>query len=171
MKTFLIADTHFGHQGMCEFTRSNGEKLRPWLKSEDMDNELIERWNSVVSINDKVYHLGDVAFGNRQMQILSRLNGKKVLIKGNHDRLKPSQYLKFFKDIRAYHLLDNIILSHVPIHPISKGRFRANVHGHLHEKETIIDPWYICVSVEQTNYTPIDFEAIRTRVQYDEVMK
>jgi len=95
-------------------------------------------------------------------KVFAELNGTKILIKGNHDNLKLSQYQQIFKDIRSYHILDNFILSHIPIHPDSLYRWKANIHGHLHANK-IDDPRYINISVEHTNFTPIDFEDIRKR--------
>ncbi len=101
---------------------------------------------------------------------MAKLNGDKVLIKGNHDILKLKDYLKYFRDIRAYHVMDRMILSHIPVHPGSKGRFRANIHGHTHANRVLgpdgePDPWYIPVSVEHTGYRPVLFERIRDAVR------
>jgi calcineurin-like phosphoesterase family protein len=126
-----------------------------------MNETIVQRWNSVVSSNDKVYHLGDVGFFNAtQLNIMDRLNGDKILIKGNHDTLKPSQYLKFFRDIQASHVLAKIVLAHIPIHPDSLERWKGQVHGHVHT-ESLKDPRYYNVSVEVTDYTPVSFEVIR----------
>jgi calcineurin-like phosphoesterase family protein len=157
---FLISDTHFGHVGVTQFLRNDGTKLRPWDNIEEMDEALVSNWNSVVTPKDKVYHLGDVVINRKQLKTLSRLNGEKVLVKGNHDIFRINEYLEHFKDVRGYHILDNLIMSHIPIHPDSKGRFRGNIHGHLHAN-TVGDPWYYNVSVEQINYTPISFETVR----------
>lgn len=164
-KTFLVSDTHFGHAGVCSFLRNDGTKLRPWTNPDEMDEALVENWNKTVSKNDKVYHLGDVVINRKALNILYRLNGEKVLIKGNHDIFKLSDYSPFFKDIRAYHILDKILLSHIPLHPESLTRWKGNVHGHLHSNNVMIknnkDPRYYCVCVEQTDYTPVDFEVVR----------
>ena len=167
---FLVADTHFSHQGVCRFLRADGvTKLRPWTLAEEMDEALVTFWNETVRPVDKVYHLGDVAIPRRGLKVLERLNGRKVLIKGNHDIFQLSDYTPHFKDIRAYHILDRLILSHAPIHPGSLSRWKANVHGHLHANtvmETIDggsypDRRYINVSVEHTNWRPIDFEEVK----------
>ncbi len=161
---FLVSDTHFGHAGVCRFTDSTtGEKIRPWTDPNEMDEEMVKRWNETVRPNDKVYHLGDVVINRKALSIMERLNGDKVLIKGNHDIFKLEDYVKYFRDIRAYHVMDNMILSHIPVHPDSKGRFRANIHGHTHTNK-VPDPWYQCVCVEQTDFRPISFEEIRKRV-------
>lgn len=163
MNTWLISDTHFSHKNFLTFTDSNGNKIRPFSTVEEMDEFMIDRWNSVVKPTDKIYHVGDVAFTNATGfdKVMSRLNGTKVLIKGNHDDwFKPQKYLEYFKDIRAYHVLDKIVLAHVPIHPESLSRWKGQVHGHVHNN-SLTDTRYFNVSVEAINYTPINFEVIR----------
>ena len=96
-----------------------------------MDEALVANWNRVVKPHDKVYHLGDVVINRKALHILYRLNGEKVLIKGNHDIFKLEDYTPFFKDIRGYHVMNNFLLSHIPVHPNSKGRFAGNIHGHF----------------------------------------
>lgn len=162
-KTFLISDTHFGHSNILTFKRNDGTPLRIFNSIQEHDEYLIDQWNAIVSTNDKVYHLGDVGFKNFTYleHILNRLNGTKVLIKGNHDGFKLVQYAKYFKDIRGSHVLDKFILTHIPIHPDSLSRWKANIHGHLHAN-SLNDKRYFNVSVEQLNYKPIDFEEIRS---------
>lgn len=158
-RTWLIADPHFSHQGICNFLRDDGTKLRPWDNCDEMDEALITNWNEVVSDEDRVYLLGDVCMRRQALHILDRLRGRKVLIKGNHDIFKLEDYRRYFDDIRAYVVQKTsdgrkVILSHIPIHSDSVGRFGINIHGHLHYNK-IDDPRYLCVSVEHTNYTPI----------------
>ena len=178
--TWLIADPHFGHSGVCRFLREDGTKMRPFDDPETMDKVMIERWNERVDDRDRVYVLGDLAMNKRAMvKVLPRLKGRLVLIKGNHDILKLKEYTPFFDDIRAYHVLDGMIQSHIPIHPESLARFGANIHGHLHHRRVQFyrgidmikggviyenDPRYHCVSVEHTGYAPISFEAVKQRI-------
>lgn len=172
---FLTSDTHFGHAGVCRFTCDDGvTKIRPWINPDEMDEEMVKRWNETVKPTDKVYHLGDVVINRRCLSILNRLNGDKVLIKGNHDIFKLQDYTKHFRDIRAYHVMNNMILSHVPVHPDSSGRFKANIHGHLHQRRVLrpapyggqeIDPFYFNVSVEQTDFKPILFENVLKKIK------
>ena len=161
-KTFLIGDTHFGHGNILTFKRSNGSPLREFDNIYEHDETLIQNWNKVVSTEDKVYHLGDLGFKSfTQLElILKRLNGTKILIKGNHDNHELSQYAQYFKDIRGSWTLDKFVLSHIPIHPDSLYRWKACIHGHLHAN-SLDDPQYYNVSAECINYTPIDFEVIR----------
>lgn len=168
---FIISDTHFGHANCLNFKRPDGSPLRPFKDVTEMDETMIANWNNTVKPSDKVYHLGDVAFRNATFfdSVLTRLNGEKVLIKGNHDQLKMSVYARHFKDVRAYHHLDKYVLSHVPIHPYSLDRWHGNIHGHLHANMVPNDRRYFNVSVEHIEYTPIAFETIRC--YYKEVME
>ena len=174
---FLVSDTHFGHLGVCKFTRNDGvTKLRPWDSPEEMDEEMVKRWNETVRPNDKVYHLGDVVINRKALKIMHRLNGDKVLIRGNHDIFRDEEYREHFRELRAYHVMNGMILSHIPIHVDSIGRFGTNIHGHLHANrvmylptwridDTRIDPRYHCVCVEQTDYRPISFEEVIKRIK------
>jgi len=171
---FLVSDTHFGHAGVCRFLRNDGvTKLRPWDNPEDMDEEMVKRWNERVRPNDKVYHLGDVVINRRALATMARLNGDKVLIRGNHDIFRDDEYRKYFRELRAYHVMNGMILSHIPIHTDSLARFGTNIHGHLHANRVMaeawgeykIDPRYHCVCVEQTDFTPILFEDVIKRIE------
>lgn len=130
---------------------------------------MIKNWNDTVTPGDKVYHLGDVVMNRRYLKILERLNGRKVLIKGNHDIFKLKDYTEHFDDIRAYQIYPKhgIICSHMPIHPNGlEHRFKYNVHGHLHSNivtqvgSKVPDTRYLNICVEKTNYTPISFDEI-----------
>jgi len=171
---FLVSDTHFGHTGVCRFTRNDGvTKLRPWDNADEMDEHMVKVWNETVRPNDKVYHLGDVVINRKALGIMRRLNGDKVLIRGNHDIFKDDDYREHFRELRAYHVMNGMILSHIPIHPESLGRFGVNIHGHLHANRVMtmshrkpeIDTRYHCVCVEQTDFKPISFEDVIKRIE------
>lgn len=177
--TFLVSDTHFGHAGVCKFTEADGvTKIRPWTDPDEMDEAMVKMWNETVRPNDKVYHLGDVVINRKALKTLARLNGDKVLIKGNHDIFRLEEYTPYFRDIRAYHVMNGCILSHIPMHESNLGRFGTNIHGHLHthrvtqlvrwgnttQFDEVIDPRYHCVCVEQTDFRPILFEDVVKRI-------
>ena len=171
---FLVSDTHFGHAGVCRFMRNDGvTKLRPWDTPEDMDEAMVKAWNERVRPNDKVYHLGDVVINRRALATMARLNGDKVLIRGNHDIFRDDEYRKYFRELRAYHVMNGMILSHIPIHSESLGRFGTNIHGHLHSNRVMTEVWgeykidirYHCVCVEQTDFAPILFEDVIKRIE------
>ena len=180
---FLVSDTHFGHAGVCKFTESDGvTKTRPWTDPAEMDEEMVKRWNDTVRPNDKVYHLGEVVINRKALSTMARLNGDKVLIRGNHDIFPDVEYRKYFRELRAYHVMNGMILSHIPLHSDSLGRFGTNIHGHLHSNRVkkarginaktgeILysdepDVRYHCVCVEQTDFTPILFEDVIKRIE------
>jgi calcineurin-like phosphoesterase family protein len=153
---------------VCNFLRADGTKLRPWDHPDEMDEEMFRRWNETVRPNDKVYHLGDVVINRKALKTLGRLNGDKVLIKGNHDIFRLDEYTQYFRDIRAYHVMNGLILSHIPIHEESIARFGCNIHGHLHDRRVMmtkhkgakptIDPRYFSACVEQHDFRPVLFE-------------
>ena len=180
--TFLISDTHFGHEKTCTvFKRADGSPLRPFSCAEEMDEFMVKSWNERVRPNDKVYHCGDVVINRKFLHVLGRLNGSKVLIRGNHDIFKLEDYSQYFRDIRAFDVKNGMIFSHVPIHPESLGRFGTNIHGHLHANRVMkivgvdvktgelkygneIDPRYFNVSVEQIDFAPISLEEVNKRI-------
>ena len=179
---FLISDTHFGHEKTCTvFKRKDGTPLRPFSCAEEMDEFMVKAWNERVRPNDKVYHLGDVVINRKFLNILGRLNGDKVLVRGNHDIFKLEDYTQYFRDIRGYHVMNGLILSHVPVHADSLARFGCNIHGHLHANRVTkacdvdvatgeilygdqIDPRYFNVSVEQIDFAPILFEDVCKKI-------
>jgi len=179
MNTFLIADTHISHKGIVKFLREDGTKERPWDNTEEMDEALVNNWNSVVRTKDTVYHLGDVVINRSALPVLSRLNGTKILVQGNHDVHRPSEYLEHFKSVNAYKVIDSFLLSHIPVHPCSIERWSGNFHGHLHSRSVMMykktlgpnggsfvkDTRYLCLSVENINYTPISLEDAKKKFQ------
>lgn len=168
-RTWVAADMHWGHQGMCNFLREDGvTKLRPWEYAEEMDEFMVKVWNETVDPRDRVYVLGDVAMAKRQVATMGRCNGRKVLVKGNHDIFDLNTYLPYFDDIRAYVVKKTpqggkLIMSHIPIHEESIGRFGLNIHGHLHsnivkDANGNPDKRYVCVSMEHIDYKPLSLE-------------
>lgn len=164
---FFTSDWHLGHQNILTFNRKDGIRLRDFNSVDEMHEHMISKHNSVVGKSDKVYVLGDVAFTNKWLHIVDRFNGEKVLIKGNHDNLKLSQYEPYFKDVRGSHQFKGVIMTHIPIHPESLARWGVNIHGHLHSNKVLTaqgseDLRYLNVSVECLNdYTPISLEEVK----------
>lgn len=180
---FFISDTHFGHANMLTFINYDGTRMRPFDSVEELDELMIQNWNEMVKPCDKVYHLGDIFYKSANPeQIMSRLNGDKVLVRGNHDRRKAQWYLKYFRDVRStFHIEGNYLLSHFPVHPGSKGRFVRGLHGHLHYNVVMKtsyswngievvpyrepDPWYRNCCVERNGYAPVPFELIKEETE------
>ena len=175
---WVISDTHFRHANILKFADRDGNLIRPGFDDVDeMDEHMIECWNSVVKQGDIVYHLGDVLVGDKEWfkSNWSRLNGSKRLIVGNHDDIKFLAGGGFFAKVRMWRMFPEfgLLLSHVPIHSDSammygskdRGLLKTpfqllNVHGHIHQNPSPEGP-YRNVSVEAINYTPINIEDLR----------
>lgn len=154
MKFFAIADMHFGHEAVIRYCN------RPYQTVQEMDEDLIKRWNETVSNKDTVLVLGDVCFGNKEYakSIINRLNGKKILIMGNHDNWSEQFYRDAgFHTVSRFPILWNnfYLLSHAPLQLFQNVPYK-NIFGHVHN-----DPLYQdtenrqCVSVERIDYRPI----------------
>lgn len=148
-RVFIISDTHFGHKKIIDFEQAT----RPFKTIEEHDAELVRRWNDAVGPKDTVWHLGDVLFGVNSFDILEQLNGTKRLVMGNHDHYPIGRYMDHFNSIHGTATVRDYILTHVPVHPGQFGRFKGNIHGHLHSK-MLDDPRYINVSAEHISLTP-----------------
>lgn len=165
--TYFISDTHFGHVGIITFLDANGNRIRPFNTIEEHDETLVNNWNARVRPDDLIYHLGDVVMNRRCLPILSRLNGRKRLIKGNHDLFDLKEYTPYFENIYGVCVLKDMVLSHIPLHPnCLEHRFGVNIHGHLHS-ESLNDKKYYSVCVEKTNFMPISIEELRYNITLD----
>lgn len=159
MKIFVTSDHHFGHARIIELCK------RPFSNVEIMDECLIEYWNSVVSKKDLVIHCGDFALCNAERihKILVRLNGRKILIKGNHDSRSILFYLdNGFDFVCKYFSLKGIIFTHRPILQWTPKE-KIVIHGHIHDKifeNKLATKKYVNVSVEATNYIPKSLDEI-----------
>ncbi len=172
---WLISDTHHNHSNILNF-EADGAPVRSFSSVREMDEMIIDNWNRVVKPGDKVYHLGDVVFGENKMGWLNanmpRLAGKKRLMFGNHD--DPANFVgkghfsktglwRFFKEF-------GLLLTHVPVHPstLVEKRFEdgsiVNVHGHTHTHGSPPGP-YFSVCVERINFTPINIEDVMVAVK------
>mgnify|MGYP001392298451 CR=1 FL=1 len=181
MNLFLVSDTHFGHEKMITtFKAADGTPARKFANVEEMDELMIANWNAVVRPQDHIYHLGDVTMKLDIMdRIMPRLQGHKRLVRGNHDIFKTDRYLRHFDEIHGVRVLDNLLCTHIPVRADAMGRFRANVHGHVHlnspfitEGPTTLDyvgakaqpRLWVNICVEIMNYTPIALEDLKSRL-------
>ena len=164
MTTFVISDTHFGHSNILRFE----PKFRKFMNVQEMDEYMIRQWNDVVKQDDIVYHLGDVAIGS-PLKYVQRLNGHKILIKGNHDNHVGIQEFidAGFEDVMAMVKLKGFILTHCPMHPEELDYYPKykNIHGHIHSRLVLLngqemDYRYVNVSVEHTKFKPINLDLI-----------
>ena len=162
MSTFFIADTHFGDDSIRRYEN------RPFENVAEMDKALIENWNKTVSKEDTVFFIGDVGDEN----VLPKLNGKIILIRGNHDLLPAEEYRKLGVS-EVYDLpvvyKEFWILSHEPMY-VNRNAPYANIFGHIHDNpqyKTVSERSF-CVSAERISYTPVSFAEIMRRVKEED---
>jgi len=157
---YVTSDSHFGHKNIIQYCH------RPFKTVNEMNEHMISMWNSVVSENDVVLHLGDFALTSRQhlRSIRDQLKGDIILIPGNHDHPSRLQNFNIFVLDSLYSegvniIKENMIFSHRPL--LNVPGSMVNVHGHIHDKPSYGKYLNVCVDV--TNYTPLTFEEVRKR--------
>lgn len=170
-RVFFTSDTHFGHASIIGFCK------RPYQSVEEMNDKLVEQWNSVVHSGDTVFHLGDFCFGGLPLweAIRDRLNGDIHLILGNHDlrSVNANSYRmrKMFESVSMQRLIkvngQLIYLNHYPF-LCWGGDSRQQVwqlYGHVHSgplstsqdlpRLKVCYPTQYDVGVDNNNYTPV----------------
>ena len=180
---FFTSDTHFGHARIMAFAG------RPFADVHEMDEYMIKKWNERVQPNDYIFHLGDFAWGGSEVWngLLDRLNGRKVLIVGNHDRRNlRKNYMSKFETVEFEMVINvngqPIYLNHLPFlcYDGSYGRdiITWQLHGHVHTslyvnngfdfarmEECALSTQYD-VGVDLNNFQPISFEEVKERIEY-----
>lgn len=161
---FVTADTHFGHSNVIKFSN------RPFTDVDEMNEELIERWNAKIPIGGIVYHLGDFSFlpKERTQEILWQLNGTIRLVRGNHDRRIKGELLKEFEWVKDYYeskLLDHtkVVMCHYAFRTWNASHYGSwNLHGHSHGSLNSTGMRQMDVGVDNhPNLEPFSFEEVQ----------
>lgn len=168
MINWFTADSHYCHENIIKFTG------RPFANSEHMNAELIKRHNQRVKNGDTVYHLGDFKMTNNGpnvYELLGKLNGRHVMVRGNHDKNNGLNACLHYGIIELFN--QQIILAHRPeeceilmaVMSIKLG-FCGHVHQHWKFKDTDYG-LIVNVGVDQWDYYPVEarglFKAINRR--------
>ncbi len=171
---WFISDTHFFHENILKFKDSNGDLIRGnmFTNMKEMNEYMLDMWNSHIKQGDRVYHLGDVVCGKYDQRSFktfwSKLNGSKHLLVGNHDDVKFLSCGGFFKKVSLWRMFPDygFIASHVPLHESQMMRYGGdgptilyNIHGHIHQNDSPTKR-HINVSVEKTDYKPVHLDTI-----------
>jgi calcineurin-like phosphoesterase family protein len=182
---FFASDTHFCHALVAG--------LRGFASTQEHDEAIIERWNSVVRPGDMVWHLGDVGVGNELgiLAVATHLNGAKHLVAGNHDRCWPGhrdarkhqrRWLEVFESVQAFAKVRiegrTVLLSHLPYdgggdHTTEERypQFRLPdlggwlIHGHTHQPERIDGPRSIHAGLDAWGLYPVAEAAIAALIR------
>ena len=177
---FLVGDTHFGHWTIVRHCN------RPF-SIENHDEALLERWNSVVKKGDTIFHLRDFAMikeqadGTPRMKLYRKLrmklNGKIILIRGNHDQMSNDVYRDCFSEVYDLKEIsidgERITVCHYPMRSWNDSfHGRKHIFGHVHGRLENIDTGVSCdvgVDVPEWNYTPVAWDILKIKLnkKYD----
>lgn len=143
-EVYFCSDLHIGHVNIAKF--------RVEMNSEQHNRDVIKYyWDKLVTKRDVVYVLGDAAFTEEAIDWIGTLKGTKYLIRGNHDLVPTTSYLRAFKEVYGLFKYKNMWLSHTPIHP-DELRGKNSLHGHTHYYNMQLDgkddPRYLNCCVE-----------------------
>jgi len=164
---WFTSDTHFGHYNVIEYAK------RPFRGVEEMDDELVARWNEVVRQTDTVYHLGDFTLRGKSavLEYAARLNGHIKLVPGGHDRwtakfsgnekisvLPPLVTLEY-PQLNEFPLV--IVLCHYPLKSWDRSHYGSlHLHGHHHvsmkEEHNSLN-----VGVDLQGFCPVSLDEIK----------
>lgn len=167
-RAWATSDWHLGQEKILRFKKDDGTLTRPGFDNIDQMTEILcARYKELVAPGDTVYFMGDMVFHEKELAAIGSLPGRKIFIPGNHDKLNASVYLKVFRDMRALHRRNDMLLTHMPVHTgqVGGGMGAINVHGHLHvgdrsrghvlTSDGQVDQRYYNVNVELHDYRPV----------------
>lgn len=161
---YFTSDHHFFHHNIIEYEQ------RPFADVNEMNAYMIDQWNAVVKPNDLVFHLGDIGFfkGDQMKETFSILNGRKILLRGNHDKGYTTKKLtEAGFDVHKYYIFENHLLSHHPqpadkLHQlIALTDIKGNLCGHVHSQIQHLDlQVHRCLAVELNDYKPFHYDEV-----------
>jgi calcineurin-like phosphoesterase family protein len=164
MATWFTSDTHYDHANIIRYCS------RPYADVREMNRAMLDNWNARVGVGDTVYHLGDFHMGNRNRirEFRARLNGRIVLVRGNHDRSAEYMRESGFDEVADETRLGDVYMRHKPIdftEPWPDGA-RVMLCGHVHgawsEKRWVERPevHMIIVGVDVRGMRPVSLEEL-----------
>ena len=166
MMIYFTSDLHFGHAGIIRM------RSRPFADPDEMNEALVHYYNAVVHKNDTCYILGDVAHKlgqERTAQLVKRLNGRKLLIRGNHDGNIDESLFDHVSLMETISCGSQVcVLMHYPLLSWPRERHGSlMLHGHLHSDRSYNEQnrdaaiLRYDVGVDANNFCPVSFEQIR----------
>lgn len=173
---FFTSDTHYFHKNVISYCE------RPFVSIEEMNEELIRRYNERVGSNSTVMWVGDCFFCNvnKAKDIMSRLNGRKLLVVGNHDRGMASMAALGFDLVMDECVINideqNVRIKHYPYagstpdtryserRPL-RNKNEMLIHGHTHAKERTDGNRQVHVGVDAWDYAPASFDDVRELIK------
>jgi len=149
------SDLHLGHKSVINFHDQYRSKCMGVDTIEQHDEKIFDMWATMVRKRDKIYILGDIG---DNIEPIKKMPGTKILLLGNHDKLRADNYLEIFDDIIGPVKYKKHWINHFPIHE-SELWNRPLIHGHTHS-HGVEDKMYINVCCEMTQGLPIRYQDI-----------
>ena len=190
MKLFVTSDQHFTHRNIIKYAQ------RPFELSDagisECINTIVNRHNEIVTDDDIVLFVGDLAHGRNYSEqditlIVGAMKGKKILIRGNHDHFSDEFYRTLFVDVVDHFLIDDTLICHYPCYEskfnsiperefIDKfsGKFTRIIHGHVHNKDPSewesdgVERINACVDFTPNNFYPVNINIGILKTYFDE---
>lgn len=177
MTLYFTSDLHFNNENIIKYCE------RPYTNVEHMNEELITKWNSVITPEDVIFVLGDFIMGDSSLKsiskIINRLDGHIILVPGNHDTdAKIKIYQKYFSNQISVTSLSRIkeknslfICSHYPMFVREWGDQKGTplycLSGHTHSKVPLDKkfPYNYNVGVDANDYKPVSFDKIKRELK------
>lgn len=162
--TWLTSDWHLGHANVITYDR------RPFRDVDEMQTEIVNRYNSRVMLGDSVLFLGDILFsGSKESAktLLDSMLGTKILIRGNHDRRSRQWYLDVgFSDVLKSAVIDlpeigRVLCTHNPLEAAKHPEVQYVLHGHKHSTGPMPrgkEAGWLDVGVVAWDYFPVRFD-------------
>jgi calcineurin-like phosphoesterase family protein len=152
MADYVISDPHFKHMGLLKYERNEFSSIK------EHDQHFIKEFNKKVSKQDTCYILGDIGIPDFDYlkEMISQLNGRLIMIKGNHDTRGVNFYYKLgFQKVYTHPIYYNkhILFSHEPAKEAFENPYIINIHGHLHGSELTLSNFFN-VSAKNIDYSP-----------------
>jgi calcineurin-like phosphoesterase family protein len=164
---FFTSDNHYFHDNIIKYCD------RPFSGSLDMNAEMMSRWNSRVGPDDIGIFVGDISAGLKKRtgelrDIIGGLNGKKILVRGNHDHQTNEWYVESgFLEVFDFLNLGGVILCHYPLHSLAErgldesafGPYSFVVHGHVHAKGPNFEG-HFNVAADRNDFYPLPYNEV-----------
>ena len=157
---WFTSDEHFNHENIIKYCS------RPFSSLEEMNEALIEKWNERVNGADTVYVVGDMFLGRPEeaTPLIKKLKGRKILIRGNHDRSHRTMIECGFDETwqrKDFKLKDGrrALLNHKPLPESTLGHYDLQIHGHRHSLP-VVSGKRLNVCVDLWNFAPISEDEI-----------
>jgi calcineurin-like phosphoesterase family protein len=166
MRIFFSSDTHYFHANIIKYCD------RPFKTVDEMNEFMIDAWNSFVDEDDLTFHLGDFSLlrpvdSDQLRDVITRLKGKKILVKGNHDKDSDSFFLDAgFKKVYDSINVAGVLLVHYPLHEAFSRKVKDShwgevshvIHGHSHDKKNPNLENHYNVAVDRHEFCPVSLQ-------------